>query len=202
MIAKLPTDFVDEVTSQYKYKIADLDKGLSEVENVTEFSVKGSYYGATELKATSKKANEVIDKSAEHEEILNRIINDKNGQFRIISEKSDNSLDAILLSVPRKINGVEFDNSKNITVYDNTKVNANDNAIIRAMGLLTFNDKVLKITDSRIHSYSLAKVIVRSDCLDEAERCALEVDTYNGYLEIRLGRTPQKSIYAGVSVRS
>lgn len=211
MIAKLPTDFVDEVTSQYKYKIADLDKGLSEVENVTEFSVKGSYYGATEVKNQRKAVNSLVDVTKNNESVLNNIVNgnpqinvehSENARTAIQSETSQHSVKGHKFRVPVQINGVEFDGNKNITITDDTKVSKNESFILTCKKALSFSNGKCTISDSKITSNSLADLIIEKSSMSEAHRCRLDIETNNGNVVITAYRTPKKTIYGSVIIRS
>lgn len=67
--------------------------------------------------------------------------------------------------------------------------------------LLTFVDKVCKVTDSRITSKSLVDVYFTADTMKEAESCQMYVDSFDGYVTITAEKQPESSIRAAISVR-
>lgn len=105
------------------------------------------------------------------------------------------------LATGRKINNVVFNGTQNITIYDDTKVPLDKDFILRDQQSLTFSNKVCRITDSRITSNSLADIYFTAQTLESAMQAQIELETYNGYLEIYATNTPSRTLVASIHVR-
>lgn len=103
--------------------------------------------------------------------------------------------------VGAEINGVNFDGTANITIADSSKLPTSKSFILRAKQALTFTNKVCTISDNRITADSLAKVVFTADCIDNARKALISVDTSNGAVTITAGRTPQGTLTATVFIR-
>lgn len=79
-------------------------------------------------------------------------------------------------------------------------VNASEDFVIDH-GTFTFVNKVCTISDFRITSESLADVYFDSESFEEAQRCEISVETYNGYLTLTAKRTPVGNISGTIKVR-
>lgn len=103
--------------------------------------------------------------------------------------------------VGAEINGVNFDGTSNITIPDNSKLPTSKSFILRAKQTLTFTNKVCTISDNRITADSLAEVVFTANCIDNARRAVISVETSNGAVTITGGRTPQGTLTATIFIR-
>lgn len=108
---------------------------------------------------------------------------------------------AAQLETARKINGVEFNGTKNITIEDNTKLSNDKDFILVNKSSLTFRDNVCKLSNSKITADSLADVYFTADCKEAAIKADISVETYAGYVNITAARTPESTLTATVHIR-
>lgn len=242
-INKLPTDFVDAVTSQRKYEVTDVGNSEALFDDVSEYSVYGSPFGAHEINAQHKAVNDAIDVEesvdAEIKKLLNgtKILASVTHAESVISAEtadtanyatsathadhvaranSATTADSVLSAntashadnagkatklVGAEINGVNFDGTANITIEDSSKLSTSKSFILQAKQALTFTNKVCTISDNRITADSLAEVVFTANCIDNARKAVISVDTSNGAVTIRAGRTPQGTLTATVFIR-
>lgn len=67
--------------------------------------------------------------------------------------------------------------------------------------ILTFVDKVLTISDTRITADSLADVYFTNDTIKTAEKADITVETYKGKVELKAVNTPEEIIKASIYIR-
>lgn len=198
-IVHLPTDYVDGECEFHKYKITDTGDSTAMVEDVTEYTTEGSYFGATEINNTNSTINAVIDLEEANTSSISRVVN---GQIVVdSSEDADEAQTADTIN-GASINGVPFDGSSNIQVSDATKVSKADSFILRSKQALSFANKVCIISDDRITEDSLAEVIFTPACLDDATKSVISVETSDGALTLTAGRTPASTLIATIYIRS
>lgn len=105
------------------------------------------------------------------------------------------------LATARQINGVLFNGTQNITITDDTKVPLDKDFILRDQTSLSFTNKVCRISDTRITSSSLADIYFTAQTIESAQQAQIELETFNGYLEIYATNTPSRTLVASIHVR-
>lgn len=195
----LRTDYVDAVTDEQRYKLTDVGNGEYLIEDVSDYSQEGSYFGAGQHNETNRAVNELIQSVENSEDTIQKIISGTLPQNNIVSLTADNSQTMRTFETARKINNVEFDGTGNITVEDSTKVSKNKSFVLISKEELTFSSKVCSIYDERITSDSLAEVIFTD--VDVARASVPSVETTNGAVTITLGRNPSETLYASIYIR-
>lgn len=103
--------------------------------------------------------------------------------------------------VGAQINGVNFNGASNITIEDNSRLPINKSFLLRSKQALTFSNKVCTISDNRITADSLAEVVFTSNCIDNARKAVISVETSAGAVTITAGRTPQGTLTATIFIR-
>lgn len=210
-INKLPTDFVDAVTSQRKYEVTDVGNSEALFDDVSEYSVYGSRFGAHEINTQHEAVNDTIDLSENTFSSINKL---KTGVIipslvtsadsALSAETATNATvatSASSFSASPEINGVIFDGTEDITIEDDTKLAIAESFILASKQTLTFNNKVCTISDARITADSLAEVVFTADCIDNARNAIISVETVNGAVNITAGRTPQSTLTATIFIR-
>lgn len=230
-IEKLKTDYVNSVTEQYKYKLTDVGIDEKMMEDVSEYSEDGSYFGAYEINTTNKTVNQIIDaiknadasfdnlkrgtiiverthgaekvKRADTADKAIRVSTSNTSDYAENVQTAETSLESATTSVisGAKINDVLFDGSGDITVFDDTKISTDDRFILQKKKALTFENNICKITNARITSDSLVEVAFTSSCIDSAYKAIISVESYKGYVLIKAGRTPSQTLTATIYVR-
>ena len=119
----------------------------------------------------------------------------KNGT--IIAKEAES---AKKLTTARKINGVDFDGTKDITVKDDTKVSKNEIFRLTNKQLLSFTENVCVISDERIMSDSLADVYFTTETISAAEKAVITVETYDGYIQFNAENAPEQAIKASIKI--
>lgn len=66
---------------------------------------------------------------------------------------------------------------------------------------IAFTDNVCILLDERITEDSLADVYFTADTMSAAQKASIDVDTYDGYLTLTAGRTPEGVLKASIHVR-
>lgn len=205
-IEKLRTDFKDdiintEISDKRRYEMIDNPDGTISLEDMTTYYQIGSMYGAEQINKTNETINALIDKTSK---IDNTPDEEKNVAY---AEEAGNAETADLaestkkLQTARKINGVEFDGTKDITIKDDTKISKNEDFVLKNQATLTFEDKVCTINDERITANSLADVYFTTDTITQAERAVVSVETYGGYLKLIAQNAPTGTIKASIKIR-
>lgn len=105
------------------------------------------------------------------------------------------------LTNSRTINGVAFDGSQSITVYDNTKVSNDSDFILLNQQTLAFVGNVCTLSDNRITASSLADVYFTSATQAIAESADIIVDTTAGAVKLTASNTPTGNIVATIHIR-
>lgn len=210
-ITQLPTDFVDAVTSQHKYKVTDVGNDEALFEDVSTYTTYGSPFGAHEINAQHKAVNDAIDLSESTASDIAKLKNGTTIPSSVTSADSvtsattattaDEALSASAFSGSPEINGVEFDGTADITIADSTKLPTSKSFILASKQTLTFTNKVCTISDNRITADSLAEVNFTADCIDYARLAVISVETSNGAVTITAGRTPQGTLKATIFIR-
>lgn len=100
-----------------------------------------------------------------------------------------------------KINGVTFSGTQNITIEDNSRLAKSKSFILATKQALTFTNKVCEISDNRITADSLAEVVFTNDCLDNAMRALIGVESMSGKVRLTAGRTPSGTLTASIFIR-
>lgn len=190
-ITKLPVNFQDDIidtsiNENRKYYITDNPDGTKSLEDATVYAQVGSYFGAEQIRQTNNTVNEVIDK----------IENVLDGTTAV--GKSDS---AKKLETPRKINGVSFDGTKDITVEDNTRLSLEDDFILANQEVLDFSNGTCTISNSKITAHSLADVYFTNDTYSLAEKAAITVETYDGRVDLMAGRPLEGQVRATIHIR-
>lgn len=210
-INKLPTDFVDAVTSQRKYEVTDVGNSEALFDDVSEYSVYGSPFGAHEINSQHKAVNDTIDLSE------NTALNISKLKTGVIIPNTVTSADSVVsaetasnatvatsassFGASPKINGETFDGTGNITIEDDSRLSLSDSFILTSKQTLTFTNKVCTISDARITADSLAEVVFTADCIDNARNAVISVETVDGAVNITAGRTPQGTLKATIFIR-
>ena len=210
-INHLPTDFVDAVTSQRKYEVTDVGNSEALFDDVSEYSVYGSSFGAHEINSQHEAVNDTIDLSESTASDINKlktgvtIPNSVTSADSVLSAETattaTQATSASSFSASPEINGETFDGTENITIEDETKLPLTDSFILASKQTLTFTNKVCTISDARITADSLAEVNFTADCIDYARNAVISVETVNGAVNITAGRTPQGTLKATIFIR-
>ena len=206
-ITKLRTDFTDSIidtsiNEHRKYKLTEVsgEADTYNFEDETVYLQEGTEYGATEVNLTNSTINDVIDLAEENEGDISDMLDGTKVIARATNAISATTADK--LTTARKINGVDFDGTSNITVYDNTKVPTNNDFILINQQTLTFVDDVCTLTDARVTANSLADVYFTSATYNIAKTANISVETYAGKVELTAENTPSGSIVASILIRS
>ena len=220
-IDKLPVDYVQDVidtsvTSKRKYILITNADGTTSLDDVTVYVLKGSDFGADDINTTNGTINDIIDaienilngsetvKNAEHAEESETAKSSERAEHAETSETSKSSQNANTadkLKTAVYINGVEFDGSKNISVYDNTKLSVDKDFVLANKQVLNFENNICTIQDERITADSLADVYFTSDCIDTATSASISVETYEGELKLTAEKEPEGIINASIHIR-
>lgn len=230
-IEKLPIDFVDAVTSQQRYKVTDAGSGQVLVEDVSTYSVDGSYFGSKEINEQRGKVNETITLSESSESSISRL---KSGSiiptyvtsantvnsattaesvdFATTATNADYATTATSATTATRattagriagatINGVNFNGTTNIEIVDDSRLPSSKAFILATKQNLTFTNKVCTITDNRVTANCLADVYFTNDCLNTAMKSLISVETSNHTVTLTAGRTPDGTLTASIFIR-
>lgn len=223
-ITKLRTNFQDdiintEITDKRRYNLIQNADGTVSFEDVTTYDQVGSIYGAEEINTTNKTVNQLLDATSHVDNTSDSekrvLYAEESGTSEYASESghastadnatnantSEESLSSKKLTTARKINNVYFDGTKDITIEDDSKLPLNDYFVLTNEEELSFVNKVCTITDEKITEHSLADVYFTSDTILEAEKAVIGVESYNGFLQLTAGRTPEGTIKASITIR-
>lgn len=179
-INKLPTDFVDAVTSQQRYRVTDVGNSESLFEDVSVYTTSGSYFGAKEINEQHQAINDVITLAENTDSEISKL---KNG--------------TTVLSHTDEAGTV----TSAFTATSATKAGSVNNDIVITEQTLTFNNKVCVIQNVNVTANSLANVIFSRDTLDNARKSVITVETSAGAITLTAGRTPTGTIKARINVR-
>ena len=179
-ITQLPTDFVDAVTSQYKYQVTDVGNDEALFDDVSEYSTYGTPFGASEINAQHKAINDAIDLEESIDADITKI---KNGTT-VLSHVEQ------VGSVPSATTATHADRAGSV-----------NNDIVINEQTLTFTNKVCTIQNANVTAKSLANVIFSRDTLDVARKSVISVETSAGAITLTAGRTPNGTIKARIEVR-
>lgn len=201
-ITKLPVNFKDDVidtsvSDKRRYNLITNSDGTTSLEDVTTYEQIGSNFGAEQVNQTNGTVNSLIDSEEETKESLNAL----NTELGDGTKKVKASETADKLSTPRKINGVDFDGTKDIAIKDNTKLSMDKDFILLNNSALTFISKVATIEDERITADSLADVYFTSDTIDIAEEASISVETEAGKCVLTAIKQPDGTVKASIHIR-
>ena len=191
VIEKLPVNFKDDVidtsiNDKRRYNLITNSDGTTSLEDVTTYEQIGSYFGAEQVNQTNSAVNELIENS----ELLS------NGGEKVkVAEEADK------LSSARKINGVDFDGTKDIMIEDDTKLPLDKDFILLNNETLTFVSRVVMIEDEKITADSLADVYFTSDTIDIAEEASISVETQTGRCVLTAIKEPEGTVKASIHIR-
>lgn len=223
-IQKLPVNFQDDIidtsiNEKRKYLIEDNTDGTKSLDDVTVYLKIGDYFGSEQINKTNQTINELIDStsmidntpdSTKRVSYAERAGTAQTAQSANQAETANKALTAInaeksekaeKLTNGRNINGVAFDGTKDITIYDNTKIPLDEFFVLTNASVLSFSNKICSIYDQRITESSLADVYFTSDTILNAEKASITVETYEGRVEISAGREPEGEIKASITIR-
>lgn len=213
MADKLPVNYKDdiintEVQQKRKYNLINNSDGTISLEDVTEYSQKGSTFDAREVNAITTTVNSIIDEKATLESDMESI---KNGTLAVgkatNSENANscvgNAATSTKLASPVNINGVAFDGSADINILDSTKVSKNEDFILVTNHSLVFSSSTRKcrIEDSRVTANSLADVYFTADTISVAADSTITVETVVGAVELTAINIPTSTVVATIRVR-
>lgn len=204
-IAKLPINYKDDVidtsvNAHRRYKITKIENDVYEFEDKTQYIQKGSDFNSESANLVNSTVNQIIDLTEENDDVLTGIINGETtipASSRCYTAEKSNSL-----AYQRTINGVPFDGSKDITIYDNTKLPIDKDFILKSQYGLIFTDNVCRFSDARIKATSLADIYFDADSVNPATNAGITIDTYDGYVEIRAVNTPSQTLVASIVVKA
>lgn len=100
-----------------------------------------------------------------------------------------------------KINNVTFNGTQNITIEDSSRLAKSKSFILATKQTLTFTNKVCEVSDNRITAKCLAEVVFTNDCLNNAMKALIGVETISGKVRLTAGRTPDGTITASIFIR-
>lgn len=179
-ITKLPTNYVDAVTSQQKYEVTDVGNNEALFEDVSEYTTDGSYFGASEINKQHKTINDVITVEETVDAEITKI---KNGTTVLLHTDEAGSVASATTSTSA------------------TKAGSVDNDIVINEQTLTFTNKVCVIQNANVTASSLANVIFSRDTIETARKAVISVETSAGAITLTAGRTPSGTIKARIEVR-
>ncbi len=191
VIEKLPVNFKDDVidtsiNDKRRYNLITNSDGTTSLEDVTTYEQIGSNFGAEQVNQTNSAVNELIENS----ELLS------NGGEKVkVAEEADK------LSSARKINGVDFDGTKDIMIEDDTKLPLDKDFILLNNETLTFVSRVVMIEDEKITADSIADVYFTSDTIDIAEEASISVETQTGRCVLTAIKEPEGTVKASIHIR-
>lgn len=267
VISTLPTNFIDKETEESRIKLTELSDGQVLVEDASDYTQLGSYFGAKEINTQHQTVNDLIDNQNFNQGLIDKIMDGTTvfdsvsqaetvastpnathattadfatsvsyapmattadlAEFAEIADLADyvdyapradespeidyvpsadvaqyapSALNATSIA-GANINGVFFNGTQNITVVDSTKFSKSNSFILQSKQALVFTDKVCTISDSKIRSNSLAEVVFTRACLNSAKKAGIVVETSNGAVTIKAGRTPTETLYATIYIR-
>lgn len=217
-ITKLSTDFVDDiidtsVNEHRKYRMTSVsgEADTYMLEDTTVYSQTGTPYDASVVNNTNGTINQVIDLAEDNADDLAGFLDGTVPIARAgtagtattagTANSATTATSAGKLTTARKINGVDFDGSYNITVYDNTKVSLDADFILINQQALTFLNNVCTISDSRITASSLADVYFTSLTESVANNADIVVETSAGAVTLTASNTPTGTIEATIHIR-
>lgn len=205
-ITKLPTNFKDDildtsVNEHRKYQLTAVsgEEDTFQFEDVSTYIQTGTEFNAEKANATNTAVNAVIDLAEENASDIEEILDGTQSVGRAVL--ANNATQAVKLKTARNINGVSFDGTGNIQIYDDTKVSTNKDFILINQQTLTFVDGVCRLNDSRVTENSLADVYFTSATEASASNAGIVVDTYNGYVQLTASSTPSTSLVASIHVK-
>lgn len=217
-ISKLPTNFVDDIINtsvnehrRYKMTPVSGETDTYELEDRTTYTQQGTPYNATVVNNTNGTINQVIDLAEDNADDLAGFLDGTVPIARAgtagtattagTANSATTATSAGKLTTARKINGVNFDGSNNITVYDNTKVSLDADFILINQERLTFVNNVCTLSDARITASSLADVYFTSATESVATNANITVETSAGAVTLTAGNTPTGNIDATIHIR-
>ena len=74
VISKLPTNFIDAETEESLIKLTDTDDGQTLVEDASEYTQFGSYFGANEINKQHQTVNDLIDNQNFNQGLIDKIM--------------------------------------------------------------------------------------------------------------------------------
>ena len=208
-VEKLPVNFKDDVidtsvSDRRRYNIIDNEDGTKSLEDVTTYSQIGSNFGVEQVNQTNGAINELIDEKDATDEKIKEVQESVSTLQESLSDgkqKIKSAEEADRLSTPRKINGMDFDGTKDIMIKDDTKLSLDKDFILLNQEELPFRNKVAEIRDSRITEDSLADVYFTSDTIDIAEEASITVDTIEGKCVLNAIKEPEGTVKASIHIR-
>ena len=217
-ITKLATDFVDDiintsVNAHRKYKMTSVsgEADTYMLEDTTVYTQVGTPYDSSVVNNTNGTINQVIDLAEDNADDLAGFLDGTVPIARAgtagtattagTANSATTATSAGKLTTARKINGVDFDGSYNITVYDNTKVSLDADFILINQQALTFLNNVCTISDARITASSLADVYFTSLTESVANNADIVVETTAGAVMLTASNTPTGTIEATIHIR-
>lgn len=193
-IKKLPTNYADDIIDisanpHRKYMITDA--GATDtfyLEDKTEYIVRGTNFGATDINNTNETINEAIDSIENNEE------NIRNNDVKISNIINGTTI------VGKSLKSSKADMATNAENAEKSN-SANNDFILTNQSVLVFVDNVCRISDSRITNNSLADVYFTTSTKAIAEKSVVSVESYDGYIEVIAERTPTADLVATIRVR-
>lgn len=202
-IKKLPTNLVDDiidtsVSDNRMFRLTEVEPDTYTFEDVTQYKQKGSLFNAERVNETNGVINSLIDQNEQIETSIDDIVE---GNTLVGKARHATTADkATKLITPVKINGVDFDGSKDITISDNTKLSKQSDFVLKNV-TLNFASETVIVSDERITSSALADVYFDADSVTEAKNCNIVVNTNNGYVEFVAGTRPTKVLTASIHIK-
>lgn len=217
-ITKLSTTFKDDiintaVNAHRKYRMTAVsgETDTYSLEDTTSYIQVGDDYDADVVNNTNETVNDVIDVAEDNADTLAGILDGTTAVPRAgtantattatTANSANTATTANRLTTARKINGVDFDGSSDITVYDNTKVSNNADFILIDQQSLSFVNNVCTISDNRITANSLADVYFTGLTESIANGAGIVVETVAGAVTLTASTTPTGTIVATIHVR-
>lgn len=194
-ITKLPVDFKDdiintEINDKRRYNLVENTDGTVSLEDMTTYEQVGNDYGQAQINALNGTVNEVIDAVEAAQDDIKNI---ENGST--VAEAANK------LATARKINGVDFDGTQDITVHDATKLSKDEDFILLNQGELAFSEMTATIEDARITEGSLADVYFTADTIAYAEEAGISVEAISGAVVLTAVNAPTGTIKATIHIR-
>ena len=141
------------------------------------------------------------------DDILNTAINEKRKYRMETNPDGTISLEDVTeYEVVGDYYGKEQINTANDTINklidEAEKIEKSMSFVLLKEGIISFNNNISVINDSRIKQSSLADVYFTSETYNTAENASISVETYNGYIELTAGREPEGEIKATITIRT
>lgn len=190
---KLPTNYTDQKYDKRLYEVTAVGNNEVLVHDVTEYTEDGSRYVADDMNSRNRLVNQLIDNAEDTKTKVDTIVN------------GSKAIDVVQRAetTPYATTCDEADTVTSTPLAETALVveSLENDFILATNKSLSFSNNKCTITDSRITANSLADVYFTKATMEDARKSVPIVQTYDGKLEITLGRTPKSTLVASIKIR-